>query len=184
MDKAHSPLDTFTGNAILQMEELTGIGKVIFRSEPDDKTQAAFKKATGSELPLKANTSSAAEDCTVFWMGPNEWMIHCPENEATSLAERLRKENDGSHVAVIDVSDYYTVIRIGGSHAEAALAHGCPVDTHPMKAGDCAQSRFDTAAILFHKVSDSPVFDIQVRRSFAEHVGNLLNLVAEEFGEE
>lgn len=180
-----SPLQGLVGNEALGLEERARVGKVVFRGEPEKAVREMFRKATGAALPTEPNTTKSAGDNLVLWLGPNEWMVHCPEAAVSTLAESLAGAKDGLHTAAVDVSAYYTVIRIGGPHALDALAHGCPLDTHPsvLKAGHCAQTRFDTAAILLHKIDESPLLDIQVRWSFAEHVWNLLHLLGEELAD-
>ena len=180
-----TPLTGLEGGGPLAMEERAGVGKVIFRGEPDEKVRDAFRAATGMALPLKSNTVHRGENGLVLWLGPDEWMVHCPSKEVAALCDRLEKEIEGIHAACVDVSDYYTVIRIGGPHALDALAHGCPLDLHPSAFGadDCAQSRFDSSAILLYRVDDGPTFDVQVRWSHAEHVWTLLGTVARELDE-
>lgn len=180
-----SPLQGAVGGGALRMEERTRIGKVVFRADPGGPAAKAFEQAAGVALPTEPNTTASAKDRLVLWLGPNEWMVHCPEAGTGALVKSIAKATEGMHAAAVDVSAQHTVIRIGGPHARDALAHGSPLDTHPsvLQAGRCAQTRLDTAAILLHKVDDTPVFDIQVCWSFAEHVWNLLSLLGEEFAE-
>ena len=180
-----TPLEGLEGDSTLHMEERPPLGKIVFRGNPEEAVRRAFAQATGAQLPLKSNTTWQEGQRLVLWLGPNEWMLHLPIDDAGAVVQAIEMEADGLHAAAIDVSDYYTVIRIGGTHARDALAHGCPLDLHPSKfaKGSCAQSRFDCAAILLHHAEDDPVYDIQVRWSFAEHVWNILRTLGKELSE-
>lgn len=157
----------------IEMVERAYIGKVNLRGSPDDADFTAKVRDTlGIELPLVSNTTTSNDKYTVFWLGPNEWLIHCPQDSQTDLAATLGQSLQGQHVAVTDVSDYYLVIRISGTRAREVLSKGTPFDVHPsvFGPGACAQTCFGHATILLHCVEEPPVFDVQVRWSFGEYV--------------
>ena len=170
----YSPL---TGLALpaggIELSERSYIGKVNVRGNPEDAAfTAAVQKVLGMKLPLVSNKTTSSEKYTAFWLGPNEWLIHCEEDKQTDLVAALHESLQGQHVAVTDVSDYYLVIRITGAKAREVLSKGTPFDVHKsvFKQGDCAQTCFGHATILLHCVDENSVFDLQVRWSFAEYV--------------
>lgn len=181
--KRSTPLHGFEGGEALRLSELPRSGKVIFRGEPDGAFRDAFREVTGAALPLKPNSTEQNEARLVIWMGPNEWMVRCPPEQVEPLVKEAEGKMAGMHAAAVDVSDYYTVVGIGGEHALAALSHGCPLDLHPaaFPVGACAQTRFDSAPVLIRKTGDDPEFEIQVRWSFAGHVWNLLADLSREY---
>ena len=157
----------------VELSERSYIGKVNVRGNPEDTSfTVAVEKVLSVELPLVPNTTSGNEDYTVFWLGPNEWLIHCGEDKQTDLTAALHESLQGQHVAVTDVSDYYLVIRISGSKARELLSKGTPFDMHTsvFKQGGCVQTCFGHATILLHCVDENSIFDLQVRWSFAEYV--------------
>jgi sarcosine oxidase subunit gamma len=114
---------------------------------------------------------AVTQACTVFWLGPDEWLIHCADDARPGLQERLQSALAGQPSALVDVSDYYVVMRLSGSRVFEVLAKGTPLDLHPRSfaEGCCAQTRFGHASVLLHKLSEDTV-DLQVRWSFAEYV--------------
>ncbi|MDJ0956250.1 MAG: sarcosine oxidase subunit gamma family protein [Arenicellales bacterium] len=161
----------------IELSERHDIGKVNVRGNPEDAAfTVAVEKVLGVELPLVSNTTTSTEEYTVFWLGPNEWLIHCGENKQTDLTVALQESLQGQHVAITDVSDYYLVIRITGAKAREILSKGTPFDVHTsvFKQGDCAQTCFGHATILLHCVDENSVYDLQVRWSFAEYIWTYL----------
>ena len=161
----------------VELSERPYIGKVNVRGNPDDTAfTVAVTNVLGVELPLVSNTTTRNEQYTIFWLGPNEWLIHCSEDKQADLVATLRQSLQGQHVAITDLSDYYLVIRINGAKAREVLGKGTPFDVHKsvFKQGDCAQTCFGHATILLHCVDENSVFDLQVRWSFAEYVWTYL----------
>ena len=168
-----------------RIEELPFLGKLTLRGEPSSKS---FMKAAESVLgvtpPTTPNTSVFADGRTICWIGPNEWLIHTEENAQTDLADSLQSAFGNIHAAVVDVSDYYTVIQLGGPRARDVLAKGCPLDLHPRTfgPGHCAGSVYIKAVIHLHQTDDAPTYRLQVRWSFADYLWRNLICAAEEWG--
>ena len=154
------------------LAELPWCGKILLRGDPSNSR--LVRKASsvlGADLPADPNTLTQGSDRTVYWMGPNEWLIHCAMDDVTDLVAKLRDALDGIHHAIVDVSDYYTVLELKGPDAAALLSRGCPMDLHAeaFVPGTCAQTRFGHASILLHRNSETE-FKIQVRWSYTEYV--------------
>lgn len=186
-----APLD---GDVMLR--ELPWCGKLNLRGDPGD---ASFTRAAADALgvALPANTVAVTDRVTVFWLGPDEWLIHCKLSNAESLAQQLRARLAGLHCAVTEVTDYYALLELCGDKSTEVLARGCPLDLHEraFAAGACAQSRFGNASVLLYRPAgrldgdgdgdagdanssaDSTVFWIQVRWSFAGYVWDYLAAV-------
>jgi len=183
--KKSSPLDGRPGpSAGITLVERPFVGKVDLRGDVAD---AAFSRAArgvlGVDLPTEPNTTVEAGANVVFWLGPDEWLIHTPEDGQAGLTESLRAGLSGVHAAVTDVSDYSVVMRLAGPEARNVLAKGSPFDVHArvFAVGACAQTRFANASILLRLVDDEPTFDIQVRWSFAPYFWDYLVDAAKEF---
>ena len=146
----------------------------------DEKFTAAALANLGAALPAEPNTTVSASGRTVFWLGPDEWQVRADSSARAKTAAAVEKTRAAAeHAAAADVSDYYTVVRISGAGARAALSAGCPLDLDPRRfsAGMCARSRFGRAAVLLFQRDGTPVFDIQVRRSFAGYLWEYLRAV-------
>jgi len=180
-----APVD---GDIVLR--ELPPRGKINLRGDAGDGdfTAAAFD-VLGVALPVAANTVAVTDGVTVFWLGPDEWLIHCKLTDTDALLQQLRARLAGMHFAATEVTDYFTVLELRGEQAAEVLARGCPLDLHAraFPAGACAQTRFGNATVLLHQPAavdnavtnavDSTVFRIQVRWSFAGYVWDYLTTV-------
>lgn len=177
--QSRSPLAAKTGGGALHMQEITGQALFNLRGAPDNaQFTAAAETALGIALPVAPNTSAQAGGRTILWLGPNEWQIRAADSLRAKTWKALQEVRTAAeeNAALVDISDYYTVIRIEGGGAREALAAGCPLDLHPSQfaVGQCAQSRYGRAAVLIFQCGDAPVFDIQVRWSFADYVWEYL----------
>lgn len=168
----------------ISLEERPFVGKVIVRGDAGDTAfTGAVNGAIGCALPLKANTTAGSAAHTVFWLGPSEWMIHCDEDAQQALVAGLREALKDRHAAVVDVSDYYVVMRLSGDRILEVLSKGTPLDLHPkvFQVEYCAQTRFGHATVLLHKVAED-VMDLQVRWSFAPYVWSFIVDGTREYG--
>lgn len=159
------------------LRELPWCGKINLRGDANDaQFVEAARAALGVPLPLAANTTASGDGMTIFWLGPDEWLLHCALERAQELRRQLTQALGGIHHAATEVTDYYTVLELQGEAAAAALARGCPLDLHEnvFPAGQCAQTRFGNASVLLYKPEAAPCFAIQVRWSFTEYVWDYL----------
>jgi sarcosine oxidase subunit gamma len=161
----------------LELAERQGIGKIILRGLPGDPDfLERAKNGLGEALPLAPNTTQPLSDGGhIFWLGPSEWMVHT-YGDGAELTARLGAHLEECFHQAVDVSDYYTVVRLAGPRARGILSQACPLDLHPgvFGPGSVAQSRYAKAAVLIHYADPKPVYDIQVRWSFAEYLWNYM----------
>lgn len=158
------------------LRQLALCGKLNIRGNADDQHFGnAIKNVTGVALP-RANTVAEKESNKLYWLGPDEWLLHCDLDKTAAIQAALRNGCGGSHYAVTEVSDYYTVMRLRGTDAAALLSKGCPLDLHDncFQSGAIARTRFGNASILLHKLGDGESWDIQVRWSYAEYCWDYL----------
>ncbi len=194
MAELHKAVPTFTplrqkkiALAGGELRELPQTLKLSLRGDAADQAflQAAADVLTkagagGLPIPLAANTVSAGSRASIFWMGPDEWLLRTEADALDELSGPLSESAvatafEEQHVAVVDVSDYYTVLELGSKHSMDILARSCPLDLESCfaKQGCCAQTRLGNAAVLLD--SDSPdLWRIQVRWSYAQYLWQLL----------
>lgn len=169
----------------VSLEERRFLGKVTLRGNPDNKDfLGKVKDVLGVDLPLTPLTFVAGGAYTVHWVGPDEWMIHTQEDGEHALVLALREALEGIHSQVVDVSDYYIVMRLSGPAAREVLAKGSPLDFHPraFKAGMVSGTRYANATIQISQLDDKPSYDVQVRWSFAEYLWTYFVEASREFG--
>lgn len=183
----HSPLSGLTTpRAGVEMCERAYVAKINLRGNADDPSfRSVVETELGLEIPLTPNTFATNDNRTIYWLGPDEWLIHCPGDDRRHIQARLRQSLTGTHCALTDVSDYYLVIRLTGDKARDVLSKATPFDVHRdvFTTGACAQTRFSHAGILLSVVDEAPTFDIQVRWSFAEYVWKFLVESTREYDE-
>lgn len=156
-----------------QQSEITAVGKIILRGDGDDaQFTAAVKDALSLTLPVQPNTVASSEKEKLLWLGPDEWLLWTPMQLRQKRLDALQKAFAAQHAAAVDVSDYYTIIRLSGAVSDDIIAHGCPLDLRAFRRGTCAQSRFCNAAFLLSKHDETPTYDVQVRWSFADYLWN------------
>ena len=154
------------------VEVLPGQDAINLRGDPaDEKFVSAANKVLRQELPLQANTVSAGIS-KIYWLGPDEWLVVTPAGERPTLPTLLEDALSGMHASLNVVTGGQVAIKLHGDNAVDVLAQGCTLDLHPQvfQTGQCAQTGLAKASILISKGDDAPVFDIIVRRSFAEYL--------------
>ena len=149
--------------------------KIIVRAR-DKNALAAVAKAFSCKLPHN-NKSVDTKEGSLLWLGPDEVLFRSHKSVAPSLERvaELEKQLQKVFVAVVDVSDYYVVVRVEGARAPKVLQKNCPLDFHEsvFQRGDCAQSLYGKAPVLVHRATDEG-FDLQVRISLAPYLWALL----------
>jgi sarcosine oxidase, subunit gamma len=173
----------------VRLGERAGLGKIDLRGDPHDR---AFMTAVGRVLdlllPSEPCTSAARDQTCALWLGPDEWLVTCPEPEAAGLAGSLREALTDVHAAITDVTDGRVTFRLAGPSVRDVLAKGCPLDLHPrtFPPGACAQSLLAKASVLIHLLDDDreqgPSFDVYVARSFAHYLWTWLEDAGREYG--
>ena len=166
------------------ISERAFLGKLTVRGRIDDpKFAGAIEAAVGGKLPSIPNTTTFAGTSILTWVGPDEWLVFTADGAEQKMLSALREALSGVHSSVVDVSDYYTVLRVTGDRARDVMAKGCPLDLHPSKfqTGSCAGSLYNKATIRLIQMDDTPTYDVMVRWSYAEYLWKHLVKAAEEW---
>ncbi|MCB9957081.1 MAG: sarcosine oxidase subunit gamma [Rhodospirillaceae bacterium] len=143
---------------------------------------AAVASVIGAEPPAPGSLAGSGQ-WTLAGLGPDEWLALGDDSARQDVMGALRSALDGQHAAVVDVSDNYTTIVVGGSAAAEALAGACPADLHPRAfAGShqVVQTYFASVDVILYQTvagktgdadfAGSRSFQLILRRSFADHV--------------
>ena len=164
----------------------TGVSdKINLRTSPDNKiVRRAVKRSVGTDLPLDANTFTAAGDRMVIWLGPDEWMIMAENGAAPSIIADLDTPEAG-HVAATDISDAIGVVTMTGPHVRAVLAKHCGLDLHPgaFTPGMAQQTLLSHAGVTIACLEEDH-FMVIGRSSFMPYIVALLQDASIEFGYE
>lgn len=153
--------------------------KIVVRAR-DKNALAAVAKAFSCKLPHN-NKTVAVKDGTLLWLGPDELLFRSHESAAPPLVRvaELEKQLQKTFAAIVDVSDYYVVVRVEGARAQTVLQKNCPLDfdERVFPRGGCAQSLYGKAPILVDRATEDG-FDLQVRISLAPYLWGMLALAA------
>ena len=167
-------VDSYQERAIRSgVTEITDRALVIVRNDP---ALPGLKKVLGTALPTRHNRFVEAQDRTIAWVGPDEWMIIGTSGEQGHLCSKLDLALEDVHHAVVDVSGGRTIIRLSGSRARGLLSAAASLDFHPraFSPGQCAQTNLTRTDALILMRDEKPTFDLVVRRSYALYVRNWL----------
>lgn len=172
--------DIATLGAGSSLTELPGLGRLSLRGGPQVLTAAG--DAFGVALPVEACRAAEGNARAALWLGPDEQLllVHQSEWEPTlaALTERLR----GYPHSLVDISQRQVALQIDGPLAGELLASGCPLDLHPsaFPVGMCTRTIFAKASVVLWRTAPD-TFHIEVWRSFAHYVRQLLIETASEF---
>jgi sarcosine oxidase subunit gamma len=133
----------------------------------------AAREILNVDLRIQCNTFEETNSHSIFWLSPDEWLLMGMEEDPT-LEERLSDAWKPFFHSIVDLSGGQTVIRVSGAKTIEILNLGCTLDLHPrsFKVNCCAQSLIHGIPILLSRHSntdsESPIFELMVRRSYAD----------------
>lgn len=176
------------GDGRARLSERPMIGKLIIRGAADD-IGPALESQAGIALPADACTSAESQDGTLLWLGPSEWMLHCGEGDERVMMATIETALTGIHHQVVDVTDYYTIIRVSGPASRDMLQKVTTLDLHPRSfpAGAIKGSIFGRVPSVLHRPAnegsdEDPVFDLIIRGSHADYLWCLIAWAGREYG--
>ncbi|MGF6753263.1 sarcosine oxidase subunit gamma [Paraburkholderia sp. GAS42] len=167
--------------ASFEMRERPFVDLVSIRGVVSDTLfTAAVSQVVGCEVPAVPNTVAHGEAHDMLWLGPDEWMVVGKTAGTGALGRGLATALSGQFASAVDVSSGYTIVSVSGRAVRDVLSRGCPldVDANIFGIGTCAQTHYFKASIILIRTGED-VFDIIVRRSFADYFCRILLDAAE-----
>ena len=138
---------------------------------------AAAQAALGLALPTKIGTRAREGSRTALCLGPDEWLVEAPEADGAALLASLA--GVAAPLSAVEVSDREITYALEGPAVLDLLATGCPRDLARMPTGSGARTVFDTVQVVLTRETPDR-FHLTVWRSFAPHVGALLDIAVRE----
>ena len=137
----------------------------------------------GTALPDTANSFSVSGDRRALWLGPDESLLICADQDAAELHHTLSTQLSGQHFQLTLLSDALAVFELNGPYVREILAKGCALDLHVsvFRPGECAQSSLERAAVTLICEAENS-FRLICRTSFADYVETWLKDAAIEYG--
>ena len=139
-------------------------------------------EALGIELAMPVNRAAVTGSGTAFRLGPDEWLLLLPEARAPQVAAGLEARLTDGRYSLADISHRQTGILLEGAAVPDILNSGCPLDfdLSAFPAGMATRTAFFKAEAVLWRQSET-CFHLEVWRSFAPYVWNLLAIVGREY---
>jgi sarcosine oxidase, subunit gamma len=131
--------------------------------------------AFGASPPARPCRAVTAGTRTSIWLGPDEWLLIAPGEDAAPLAAVLAAAlADGPH-SLVDVSQRQIGLEVEGVLAARALNAGCPLDLGlaAFPVGMATRTLCAKCEIVLWRRS-AVRFHLEVWRSYAEYAANFL----------
>ena len=182
--KRQGPLDHLAGapaaGAAVELSAAPSLAKFALRCRAD--AVAAAGQTFGTALPHEACRATVTGDRAALWLGPDEWLLFAAERDADAIVDQLAAALGGTHHSLVDVSHRSCGFTVRGAQVPTVINHGCPLDlSHASFAvGMCTRTLFEKAEIILWRV-DEHTYHVEIERSFAPYVWNMLIEVREEF---
>jgi sarcosine oxidase subunit gamma len=172
----------------IRLEEVAFLTQLSLRLDADGPALAAVEGVLRQELPVRPCTVSRADERTLLWLGPDEWLLVGRPGEQAELQRALRDALapflGAGPSTVVDVSAHRTTIDVRGTLARDLLAKGCSLDLHPnvLTSDRCASVLLARAPVVLVPHEDAEGLRLLVRSSFAGYVADWLLDACTEYG--
>ena len=169
---------SLSGNAVVA--PAAQLAHLLLHCEPRDAAPIAAHLSL--ELPSTMLESATTRDWAALHLAPDEWLLIGPEREARRLEDSFADAAQRWPHSIVDISDRMLSFDVSGSAAETLLAAGCPLDLCLAKfpVGRCTRTLFGKAMVMIWRTAPQ-AFRLEVARSFAPYILELLALVSREF---
>jgi sarcosine oxidase subunit gamma len=163
---------TTAGEAV-SMRALPPSTRFILRA--GETAIAPLSAALGLALPQAAMLSVASGNRAALWLGPDEWLIIAEENDGTALSQAVTQALISDSVSLVDVSHRQTAIELSGPRVEDVLNTHVPLDLalSAFPVGTSTRTLLAKAEVVLWR-RDPDIFHIEVMRSFAPYVWDML----------
>ena len=156
----------------LWLRALPGSCRWVLRG--DGVARAAAQAALGLPVPGVACRAGRSGERAALWLGPDEWLLLAPPEQA-GLAARLTRALGALPHSLVDVSHRQVGLLVHGEQAVALLASGCPLDLdlQQFPIDMCTRTVLGKSEVVLWR-TEAHAFRIEVWRSFAPYVAAFL----------
>ncbi|KLK93427.1 hypothetical protein AA309_08870 [Microvirga vignae] len=139
--------------------------------------------AAGVTLDIPINTRSGSAERSSIRLGPNEWLLTGPYDDAEVIASQIDAALSGRFYTLVDVSHRNVGITVSGRRAAEVLNSGCPLDLAEaaFPTGMATRTLMGKAEIVLMRLDDTPTYQVECWRSFSTYVRDYLIEAAREF---
>lgn len=159
------------GAAVLPLPPLS---RFLLRGR--DAAAEAAAAPLGFAVPREACRAAVAGDRAALWLGPDEWLVLAPVDEAEGLRGALTHALAELPHGLVDVSHRQIALEVVGAGAATLLEAGCPLPLHAaaFPVGMCTRTVLGKAEIVLWRTAPGR-FHLEVWRSFADYAWRLLD---------
>jgi sarcosine oxidase subunit gamma len=172
--------DTIDATGV-SLTTLRAHARFVFRG-PEGAVQA-LSEAFGVSPSREACRAVVVGERAALWLGPDEWLLLAPAEEAESIAAAVAERGSAVPHSLVEVSHRQTALMLSGPLAPVVLAGGNPLDLDiaAFPVGMCTRTILGKAEIVLWRTAPE-AFHIEVWRSFAPYVWSFLREHMREFG--
>jgi sarcosine oxidase subunit gamma len=147
--------------------------RFVFRGGADAAALAGA--AFGPALPTQACRAAESGGRAALWLGPDEWQLLAPENDADAIAASIGAALGALPHVLVGIGHRNAALEISVPRAADVLSAGCPLDLHAtvFPVGMCTRTVLGKAEIILWRTGDA-TFHVGVWRSFAPYVWDFL----------
>lgn len=166
--------------AVARVRRAAPAGRLSLRARGD---VAPLEAALGLSLPGAIGQRTGAGGTEALRLGPDEWIIHAPEDRVAGLREACDAIYDAHPHSLVDVSGREVTLLLDGPQADVLLTLGMARDPDSIAVGEGRRTLFDGVTVILWR--DAPTtFRMDVWHSFAPHVIHLLQIGCRELAAE
>ena len=145
--------------------------------------QVRVPHIAGFTLDRLINTFAISGAYIATRLGPDEWLLHGPEDESDTLAETIGAALSEIPHALIDIGHRHAALVLEGPKAADMLNAGCPLDlaAKAFPTGSATRTLLGKAEIVLWRQTDAPGYEIECGRSFAPYVWEFLVEAGQEY---
>jgi sarcosine oxidase, subunit gamma len=130
----------------------------------------------GMAMPAEACRAAACGERAALWLGPDEWLLLLPEDEADDVLAALGKALAGQPHSLVDIGHRNRAIEIAGPAAAVVLNAACPLDLdlQAFPVGMCTRTLLGKAEIVLWRAAEER-FRAEISRSLSDYTWQLLH---------
>ena len=157
----------------LCVQDLPFIGKFSLRCK--EPMRADLGQAIGMDLPTRIGGNAQSGTRRVICVSPDEWMIHCGENEREDITRMCADVYEAACHSLVDISFREVGVSISGQQSATLLSMFCARDFSKIAVGGGVRTLFDNVQIVLIR-DTAQDYHLYAWRSFYPHLRNLLQV--------
>lgn len=173
-------LTTGIAPGILAIRPLPPRARYTLRIDP--ARLPAGGEVAGFALDVPINRCTVSAQRMALRLGPDEWLLWAPEEEAGCIAADATAALSAEHFSLVDISQGRAAVMLSGAEAAPVLNAGCPLDLSPaaFPAGAATRTLIGKCEVILVRTDDRPTFEVECARSFASYLRDFLLEAARE----